>query len=76
MKRDIKLIVLKSRWMDFYSYFFKIKFKIFKNLYFKMQKSNFVNPSLIDIHAITQNVQLQYTRNSLRKPIPNKYSRN
>ncbi len=76
MQRDIKVLVVKSRWMDLYSYFFKIKCKNFKKSDFKIQKSSCANPPLINIHAITQNVQLQYTRNSTRKPTPNKYSRN
>ena len=41
-----------------------------------MQKISFVYQQLIDIHATNQNTQLQYTRNSSRKPIPNRYSRN
>ena len=76
MQRDIKVLGVKGIWMDLYSYFLKIKCKIFKKSDFKIQKSSCVNPPLIDIHAITQNVQLQYTRNSSRKSIPNKYSRN
>ena len=41
-----------------------------------MQKISCVNQQLIDIHATSQNTQLQYTRNSSPKPIPNRYLRN
>ena len=68
--------VLLSGCLGFYPCYIKFNDKNLNKFYFKMQKSSCVYPSLIDIHAITQNVQLQYTRNSTRKPTPNKYSRN
>ena len=40
-----------------------------------MQKISCVNQSLIDIHATQHGTQLQYTRNTLRKPITNGCSR-
>ena len=73
MKREIKVFVIKCRWMDLYSYFFKFKFKSFLNPDFKIQKSNSVYPSLIDIHANTHQTQLQYTLNTPRKLTPNRY---
>ena len=76
MQRDIKARVLLSACLRFYCDFINLNIRNLDKTDFAMQKGNSANPTLIDIHATSQNVQLQYTRYSSCKPIPNKYSRN
>ncbi len=76
MKRDIKARVFLSACIKFYRVFIKLYFENLYKAEIKMQKISCANPFLINIHATTRQTQLQYTRNSSRKPIPNRYIRN
>ena len=73
---DIKARVFLSTCINFYGVFIALYFEKLCKTEFYIQKINCVNPPQIDIHATTQNVQLQYTRNTPRKPTPNRYIRN
>ena len=68
--------ILLNGCKEFYLCFIKTTNKNLSTSDFQKQKISFVYQQLIDIHATHQNTQNQYTRNSLRKPIPNSYSRN
>ena len=68
-------IFLNDR-IKFYQGIMKSSFKNLSKSYLQIEIGSCVNQSLIDIHATHQNTQNQYTRNSLRKPIPNRHSRN
>ena len=76
MKREIKASVLLSACIEFYRVFIKLHIENLYKTDFSIQKSSCVYTSLIDIHATTLKIQSHYTRNSSRKPTPNKYSRN
>ena len=67
-------IILNDRIM-FYQGIMKSSFKNLSKSYLHIEIGSCVNQSLIDIHATHQNTQCKYTRNSLRKPIPNRCSR-
>ena len=74
INKEARVLFSGSIW--FYPCYIKSNDKNLNEFYSKIKKSSCVNPLLIDIHATTHKIQLQYTRNSSRKPIPNKYSRN